>query len=94
MKKLCAGFTATNLMPKVRRQKLPEALLRHLLARVRQREISHEQIVLFAQWLDANPEVPEGKWFKQFPGMTVCGEGELIKPFLQPGQLPAGQELK
>jgi hypothetical protein len=60
-------------MPKVRRQKLPEALLRHLLARVRQREISHEQIVLFAQWLDTNPEVPEGKWFKQFPGMTVCG---------------------
>jgi hypothetical protein len=81
-------------MPKVRRQKLPEALLRHLLARVRQREISHEQIVLFAQWLDANPEVPEGKWFKQFSGMTVCGEGELIKTFLQPGQLPAGQELK
>ena len=81
-------------MPRIRRQKLPEALLRHLLERVRQREISHEKIVLLAQWLDANPEVPEGKWFKQFPGMTVCGEGELIKTFLQPGQLPAGQELK
>ncbi len=81
-------------MPRIRRQKLPEALLRHLLERVRQREISHEQIVLLAQWLDANPEVPAGKWFKQFPGMTVCGEGELIKTFLQPGQLPTGQELK
>lgn len=81
-------------MPKVRRQKLPEALLRHLLMRVRQREISHEQITLLAQWLDANPEVPEGKWFKKFSGMTVCGEGELIKTFLQPGQLPTGEELK
>lgn len=81
-------------MPKVRRQELPEALLRHLLARVRQREISHEQIVLLAQWLDANPEVPAGKWFKKFSGMTVCGEGELIKTFLQPGQLPAGEEIK
>ena len=81
-------------MPKVRRQNLPEALLRHLLERVRQREISHGQIVLFGQWLDANPEVPEGKWFKKFSGMTVCGEGELIKTFLQSGQLPAGEELK
>ena len=80
-------------MPKVRRQKLPEALLRHLLARVHQREISHEQITLLAKWLDANPEVPDGKWFKKFSGMTACGEGELIKTFLQPGQLPTGKEL-
>ena len=81
-------------MPKVRRQKLPEALLRHLLARVRQREIPDGQIILLSQWLDANPEVPDGKWFKKFPGLTVCGEGELIKTFLQPGQLPAGEEVK
>jgi hypothetical protein len=80
-------------MPKVRRQKLPEALLRHLLARVRQREISREQIIVLSQWLDANPEVPEGKWFKKFSGMTVCGEGELIKTFLLPGQVAAGEEI-
>jgi hypothetical protein len=46
------------------------------------------------EWLRTDPEVPEGKWFKIFSGMTVCGEGELIKTFLQPGQLPAGAELK
>jgi hypothetical protein len=38
-------------------------------------------------WPRANPEVPEGKWFKKFSGMTVCGEGELVKTFLQAGQL-------
>ena len=43
---------------------------------------------------DAEPEVPEGKWFKKFSGMTVCGEGELIKTFLQPGQSATGEELK
>ena len=80
-------------MPEVRRQKLPEALLRHLLTRVRQREISHDQIILLARWLDTNPEVPEGKWFKQFPGLIVCGEGELIKTFLQSGQIAAGKEI-
>ena len=81
-------------MPKIRRQKLPEALLRHLLTRMRQRGIPDEQIVLLAQWLDTDPEVPEGKWFKKFSGLTVCGEGELIKTFLQPGQIAAGEEIK
>ena len=81
-------------MPKVRRQKLPEALLRHLFRRTRQRGVSHDQIILLARWLDTDPEVPDGKWFKKLSGMTVCGEGELIKTFLQPGQLPAGEELK
>lgn len=80
-------------MSKVRRTKLPEALLRHLLLRVRQREIPQDQIILLAQWLDTMPEVPAGRWFKKFPGMTVCGEGDLIKTFLQPAQLPDGQEI-
>lgn len=80
-------------MPKVRRSELPEALLRHLLMRVREREIAHDQIILLAQWLDTLPEVPAGRWFKKFPGMTVCGEGELIKTFLLPTQLPDGQEI-
>jgi len=80
-------------MPKIRRQKLPEALLRHLLARVRQREISDDQIVLLARWLDTEPELPESKRFKKFPRMTVCGEGELIKTFLLPGQIPTGKEI-
>ena len=80
-------------MPKVRRQKLPEALLRHLLIRMRQRGISDEQIVLLARWLDANPEVLEGKWFKTFPGMTVCGEGEFIKTIVVRGQAPGEREI-
>ena len=80
-------------MPRIRRDKLPEPLLTHLLTRMRQRNISHEQIILLARWLDTEPEVMEGKWFKHFPGMTVCGEGELIKTFLQPGQVATGQEI-
>jgi hypothetical protein len=37
---------------------------------------------LLADWLDAEPEVPEGKLFERFSGMIVCGEGELVKTFL------------
>lgn len=81
-------------MPKVRRGQLPNSLYQHLLARIRERAISPEQIVLFAAWLDSDPDVPTGKWFKRFSGMIVCGEGELVKTFLRPGQAPAGEELR
>lgn len=79
-------------MPKVRRRNLPPALLQHLLDRVQDRCISATQLGLLAEWLDVEPEVPLGPWFKRFPGMIVCGEGELIKTFLVPGQVPFGEE--
>jgi len=48
---------------------------------------------LLAEWLDTKPEVPEGKWFKKFPGMTVYGDGELVKTFLKPEQVATGKEV-
>ncbi len=128
-------------MPKIRRCHLPESWLTHLVLRVRERNISREQIVLLARWLDTEPAVPEGRWgrrfkrfmlwgeggrlqmrgpasnisreqmfllarwletdpvvpegrwFRRFAGFILCGEGELMKPFLQPGQLPDGAEI-
>ena len=80
-------------MPQVRRQNLPPQLLDHLLDRIHARNISADQLGLLADWLDTSPEVPIGRWFKKFSGMTVCGEGELIKTFLLPGQLPDGKEI-
>jgi len=46
-----------------------------------------------AKWLDTEPEVPEGPWYKRFTGMTVCGEGELKKTSLLPGRAPKGQRV-
>ena len=80
-------------MPKIRRQNLPPALLDHLLDRIRAREISADQLELLADWLDGEPEVPNGKWFKRFPRMSVCGEGELVKTFLTQNQAPLGAEI-
>ena len=81
-------------MPEIRRAKLPPALLAHLLERIRQRQISADQLGLLAAWLDTGPVVPTGPWFKRFPGVTLCGEGELVKTFLITGQLPYGQEIQ
>lgn len=80
-------------MPRVLRQGLPPALLQHLLDRIQQRQITADQLGLLATWLDQMPEVPAGSWFKRFSGMTVCGEGELVKTFLTPGQIAVGDEL-
>ncbi len=80
-------------MPKIRRQGLPPALLQHLLDRIQQRHVTSDQLGLLANWMDGEPEVPVGRWFKRFPGMTVCGEGELVKTFLTTSQIPVGLEV-
>ena len=80
-------------MPKVRRQNIPPALLQHLLDRIQIRKIPATQLEWLAKWLDSEPEVPKGQWYKRFSGMTVCGEGELVKTFLLPGQHPKGERV-
>ena len=80
-------------MPKVRRQNLPPRVLDHLLDRISSRQISSDQLGALADWLDTEPEVPTGKWFKRFPGMIVCGENDLVKTFLTVDQAPVGEEL-
>lgn len=81
-------------MPRIQRERIPEALMAHLVKRVRERAISANQLGLFARWLDTDPEVPEGSWFKRFPEKFVCGEGSVVKTFLRTGQVPAGEEVK
>ena len=80
-------------MPRIRRHDLPRDLWRHLLNRVLERSISPEQLGLLADWLSTEPDVPEGRWFKRFPGMIICGEGDLIKTFLLSEHSPSGTEI-
>jgi hypothetical protein len=80
-------------VPNVRRQKLPPALFQHLLDRIQSRKIPATQLERLTAWLDTEPEVSQAAWYKRFPGMTVCGEGELIKTFVLPGQAPKGERL-
>jgi len=81
-------------MPKIRWQNIPPALFRHLLDRIQNRQIPAKQLTLLARWLDTEPEVPEGRWYKRFPGMMVCREGEWLKTFLLPVQHPTGKPVR
>jgi hypothetical protein len=80
-------------MPKIRRQNLPPRLLDHLADRVREREVRADDLITLRDWLDSNPEVPAGDWFKRFETFIVCGKGELVKTVLSKQQSPAGEEL-
>ncbi len=73
---------------------MPRAVYNHLLDRIQTRIVTGDQLVLFLAWLEREPEVPVGQWFKRFPGMTVCGEGELVKTFLTPEQAPIGERME
>jgi len=81
-------------MPKIRREHFPPGLFNHPLDRISARQISASQLEEFADWLDTELDVPEGRWFRKFSGMCVCGEGDLVKTFLIEGPIPTGTEIK
>jgi hypothetical protein len=74
-------------MPKIRRHNLPPALFQHLLDRIQERNIPAPQLDLLARWLDSQPEVPEGEWYKAFSGMCV-GKESSSKRFSCPAKVP------
>jgi hypothetical protein len=45
-------------------------------------------------WLESDPDVPAGKWFKRFPSFILAGEGDLPKTFLTSGMVPSGEEVE
>jgi hypothetical protein len=81
-------------MPKIQRSSIPPELLQHLLRRAREREITLEMLHQVLRWVEQNPPVPEGDWFKRFPGVIVCGRDALIRTFLMPQQTAVGTEIQ
>lgn len=65
----------------------------HLADRIRLRQISADELIALRDWLDTNPEVPTGDWFRTFENFFLCGKGELIKTMLSRQQSPLGKEV-
>jgi hypothetical protein len=80
-------------MAKLRRPP-PPGILNHLLQRFRDGRIAVADFVELKHWLESEPAVPEGPWFKRFQNFTLVGEGELPKTFLTPGMVAKGEEVK
>jgi len=71
----------------------PKKLRQHLIQRMADRSITIEDLNQLRLWVDSNPEVPEGEWYKDFGSFKVCGEGPYAKTFLLPGQTARGVRL-
>ncbi len=81
-------------MPKIQQwAKFPEALRRHLIERMSDRSITLTDLNQLRLWVEANPEVPVGDWYKDFGSFKLCGEGVYPKTFLLPGQPARGTKL-
>jgi hypothetical protein len=79
-------------MPKIR--KPPPGILNHLIARYRDGRIASTDFLELKHWLESNPDVPRGKWFKRFRSGTLAGHGEFPSTFLAPGMAVEGEEVK
>ena len=73
--------------------RLPAAIRDHLVERMRDRNISLEDLNRLRLWMEAKPNVPETPWYKDFGSFKLCGEGKYPKTFLLPGQAARGQAL-
>jgi hypothetical protein len=60
---------------------------------MRDRNISVEDLNRLRLWIENQPEVPEGLWYKDFGSFKICGEGRYPKTFLLAGQPAKGESL-
>jgi len=72
---------------------LPTGVREHLIERMRDRAISIGDLNQLRLWIDSQPEVPEGDWFKDFGSFKLCGHGSYPKTFLLAGQAAKGTAL-
>jgi hypothetical protein len=80
-------------MPKIEWTNLPPAIREHLFDRAAERKIAIEDLYMLKLWREAEPEAPDGKWYKDFGSFKICGQGKFPKTFLLKGQLAEGKPL-
>ncbi len=81
-------------MPEIKWTDLPPQLRQHLFDRAKSREITMEDLFALQEWQRHSPEVPKGRWYKDFGSFKLCGEGEYPKTFLLKGQPASGEEIE
>jgi len=45
-------------------------------------------------WVKAEPQAPEGDWYKDFDSFKLCGSGEYPKTVLIKGMKSYGEEIE
>ena len=80
-------------MPKIKKPP-PKGILDHLVKRYCEGRISSSDFLELKHWLESDPDVPNGKWFKRFKTGILAGNGEEPSTFLSPGMAVEGDEVQ
>jgi hypothetical protein len=80
-------------MPKIKKPP-PKGILEHLIRRYHEGRIQSSDLLELKQWMESEPTVPDGDWFKRFKTGTLTGHGEKVATFLSPGMAVQGEEVK
>jgi len=81
-------------MPKIGNwSSLTAGVRQHLIDRMHDRSIDIANLNQLRLWIESQPEVPEGDWYKDFGSFKICGNGPFPKTFLLRGQVAKGEVL-
>ena len=81
-------------MPRIETwDKLPAAVRQHLIDRMRDRSINIADLNRLRLWIESNPDVQEGDWYKDFGSFKICGQGPYPNTFLLRGQVAKGESV-
>jgi len=81
-------------MPRIARWKdLPAGVREHLTERMNERAISLADLNQLRIWIESEPEVPEGDWYKDFGSFKICGRGADGKTVLLATQVAKGTAI-
>jgi hypothetical protein len=80
-------------MPRIDWHSLPRDAKEHLTQRLRERKISVSDLKALEGWIQSNPELPEGDWYKDFGSFKLAGRGNRPSTLLEKGMAARGIEI-
>ena len=72
---------------------LPAGVREHLIERMNERAINVADLNQLRVWIESEPVVSEGDWYKDFGSFKICGRGAYPKTFLLAGQVAKGSAI-
>lgn len=81
-------------MPHIDWKALPYGRREHLYDRLRTREISQGDLEKLRDWIQTNPIVPAGRWYKDFGSFKLAGTGSVPQTFLTKDQAASGEPVE
>ena len=71
----------------------PTGIKRHLGERLLDRKTTADDLNKLRIWVDSGPDLPKGRWFRDFGSFKIVGEGPNPLSFLDSKQIPFGEEI-